>query len=85
MKNKLHWEIEDQVYHNTDLPMMQHWNISPEFNNYFKIKAYDENNRLLAPIHSDGYYSGLYGVKEKSKAITYNTDLKRITTIIEGV
>ncbi len=84
-KNILRWEIEDQVWHATDLPMVQHWNISPEFNNYFKMYSFDESGQTLKQQIGTGYYSGLYGIKESTDVISFKSKMKKIKTVIEAI
>jgi hypothetical protein len=81
-KNKHAWEIIDELDHNTGYQIRQLWHPSDDFFELFTINAFDENNLAVHPVITDGWYSGLYGVKEKCKQITYTTQGKKITTII---
>ena len=84
-KDQLCWEIEDQLEHDTDLPMIQYWNIGPTFKSHFVIESFDEQEQPLSPQFTTGYYSGQYGVKESTEVITFMTSLKKIKTIIQGI
>lgn len=81
-KNEVSWEIIDRVEHQTELPIKQYWNTSPEFLTHFSIFARDEQNQLIEPSWQDAYYSSHYGVKEKSQAIVFSTLTKTIKTQI---
>lgn len=82
-KGKAHWEIEDELFHNSGLSMKQIWNPSPSFKNDFEIIAEDAEGNLLEPIFAKGYYSGLYGVKEDTTVIVFETSTKKIKTTIQ--
>jgi hypothetical protein len=82
-KEKAQWDVEDVVNHATGHPIHQYWNISPEFEAMgFKIEATDGQGNELAVQHQEGWYSGLYGVKEKTKALVISTYDKTIKTRI---
>jgi hypothetical protein len=80
-KNSLKWEVDDDVNHNTNLPIQQIWNINPDFADKVNIKSRDENVELIAEL-SDGWYSTCYGMKERAGQILFKTNRKRITTEI---
>ena len=82
-KNKIQWIIEDEVVHDTDLPIIQHWNISPEFPKYFTITAMDEDQKTIEPTMRSGYFSKKYGIKEESKIISFSSEGNKIITIIK--
>jgi hypothetical protein len=81
--NKPQWEIEDKVNHTTGLPIIQNWHIDAQFEEYFKIEAFDAKGVKLVPYQTRGYYSGQYGVKETTTIISFQTTLESIKTIIQ--
>jgi len=83
-KNKLRWEITDVLEHNTDQPMLQIWNPAPGFSDKYRISATDETG-ILNPEMQQGWYSGLYGQKERTDKIVFSSRGKQITTIIESI
>lgn len=82
-KSKPHWIIEDEMIHNTKLPIKQYWNIHPDFLAQFKIRAKGEKGEVLHPEFQKGWYSSYYGIKEESTAILFETKGKKIVTTIE--
>jgi len=80
-KNSLKWEVIDDIYHNTDLPIKQIWNIHPDFADKVNIRSRDENVDLIAEL-SDGWYSSHYGKKEYAKQLIFSTIKRSITTEI---
>jgi hypothetical protein len=83
-KNKLRWEIIDVLEHNTEYPMLQIWNPAPGFAEKYLISATDETG-ILKPEMQQGWYSGLYGQKERTDKIVFSSREKQITTIIESI
>lgn len=81
-KKKSEWVIEDYLDHDTNLPMKQWWNLSPEFESIFNISAFDENDDIIKPKVLEGWFSNHFGVKEKTKVIVYNSNTKKIKTTI---
>jgi hypothetical protein len=82
-KEKAQWEIEDVVDHATDHPIYQYWNIGPDFEAMgFQIEATDGQGNSLPVQTQEGWYSGLYGVKEKTKVLVISTYDKTIKTRI---
>lgn len=84
-KNQLKWEVQDVLKHHTGYPIKQIWNPSEEFFNNYSIKAYDGNKQPIEPIYQDGFYSGLYGIKEPSKQIIFTSNGTKITTVIHKI
>ena len=78
------WEITDKVNHNLDLPIRQIWNLHPDFFNSLSIEAQDENGNPIAVIKENHWFSGKYGVKEKSIACIFEVTGRTIKTIIKS-
>jgi hypothetical protein len=83
-KNKLKWEITDNIDSPVDLPMTQIWNPYEKFDILFSISAFDKSERLLQTSFKDGWYSGKYGKKEPTTQILYTSARRYIRTIIES-
>ena len=82
-KNKLKWIITDEVNDNLNLPLVQIWNPGKSFlKNYF-ISSSDKNGNILKENFSDSWYSGYYGLKEKTNQLVFSSHLTKINTIIE--
>ena len=76
------WMIEDTVTHNTDNPVVQHWNLHPNWANYLSFSAVDEHGRALEPNFSEGYFSGHYGELSPAPHLTFATRTATIRTTI---
>lgn len=85
LKNQLKWEVEDTLNHHTQYPIKQIWNPSENFLNNYSIKAYDSNKQPIEPLYQDGFYSGLYGIKEPSKQIIFTSNGNKISTVIHKI
>ena len=82
-KDKVKWLIEDELQHNTNLPIYQYWNVSPNFEYLFQISAIDDQGIPVSLTIKDGYYSGLYGQKDKTKVFVFETCSKKLQTTIQ--
>ncbi|MBN1252712.1 MAG: alginate lyase family protein [Bacteroidales bacterium] len=82
-KNQLKWEIIDQTnYQGKELKYL-HWNINPEFNKYLNIETYDKTGNTINNEYITGWYSELYGQKEKVNQLIFKTESNYIKTIIQ--
>ena len=81
-KTQLSWEVNDSLQHKEDLPMIQIWNITDDFEVKFNIEAFDTEGVEIPKKYVQGYYSGMYGIKEKSRVIYFETKSKSIKTYI---
>ncbi len=81
-KAELLWEIQDEVLNKKVKLLKQYWHINPVVINNVQIEAFDEANNKIEPIIEQKWFSGYYGVKEKSIRYTFPTYGKRINTKI---
>lgn len=84
-KEKLYWEIKDEVLHNTGIPIKQYWHPNPSFFDRFEIRAKDIAGNEITAQYETGYYSGLYGIKEEVKQLVFTSKTKEITTTISEI
>lgn len=83
-KEEQRWEVIDQMDHQTNLPMHQHWQPGPAFAKLGgTLQAVDGDGNILEAIAEEGYYSPLYGVKEPFTSLRYTTHNKTIKTTIQ--
>ena len=79
------WEIKDEL---VNMPggatMRQLWHLPLNRKNKVIIKAKDEKGTALSPIKQDGWYSSLYGQKEKTEECNFSSTNNFIDTIIEA-
>ena len=79
------WEIKDEL---VNMPggatMRQLWHLPLNRKNKVIIKAKDEKGTTLSPIKQDGWYSSLYGQKEKTEECNFSSTNSFIDTIIEA-
>jgi hypothetical protein len=67
------WEITDKVVNKGKKIIRQYWHIHPDYVNEIQIVAKDKNGNQLVPVIEEKWYSSYYGVKEKSKRLTFVT------------
>jgi hypothetical protein len=80
---QLHWVVEDEFLNAPpDLPMEQLWHPSEAFLKQFELKAYDSHGNPLPITSTEGWYSGLYGVKTPTPALVVTTPGRFIRTEI---
>jgi hypothetical protein len=76
------WVITDQLDQPTEVPLVQHWNLHPNWEDYLSISAEDENGQLLEANLSTGYFSGHYGEIMEVPHITFAASGTTIRTSI---
>jgi len=75
------WEVEDQILNKPkDLLLRQLWHT--RFLDDLEFNSYDDDKSVI-PLIQMGYYSDLYGSKEKCNQIEFSTDGNIITTTIK--
>ena len=77
------WEVIDVVENTNGITKYQYWHINPEFKNTIKIEAFDVDNREIEPLVEEKWFSGYYGVKEKSIRLTFATNKSSFKTTIK--
>jgi len=77
------WEIKDEL---TDIPaglkLLQLWHQPISLKNKVTITAMNPGAGNILPCERDGWYSSLYGQKEKTKELYFSTENKLIDTTI---
>ena len=82
-KDKPEWHIHDEVLGApAGAVIKQLWHLFPANSTCVNIAAKDANNNDLTVNQADGWYSGLYGVKEKSAEYYFCTTENMIHTTI---
>jgi len=80
------WEIKDEVTHApTGMAMRQLWHLPLKLKNSISIIAKDKDGSELAGHTKDGWYSSLYGQKEKTEESYFSTANNVIETIIKMI
>jgi len=77
------WEISDELFHKTNLPLLQYWHPSKSFFDKFEISAKTIDGSEIIPLIEEGYYSSLFGQKESSIQIVFTTQQTKIITTIK--
>lgn len=80
-KSDLKWEVEDSVVENVT-QIEQYWNIDPAASFSIKISSVNKRQANLAPLVSQGQYSGYYGYKQESILQAYASEDGFIKTTI---
>lgn len=84
LKSENKWVIEDWLENAPDdLPIHQIWHPSDSFFEHFSIQAFTQNGSELMVALTEGWYSGLYGVKEPAQRLVFTTLERYIRTEIQ--
>ena len=76
------WEVEDTVLNKGKRKIYQYWHLHSDYMDKIEIISKDNNDRLLKPRIEEKWYSGYYGVKERSIRYTFVTDGDKFNTEI---
>ncbi|PHS07661.1 MAG: heparinase [Kordia sp.] len=76
------WEFEDKIENKGQEAMYQYWHLHPEYKDKITIKAKDALGKEITPIIEEKWFSGYYGVKEKSIRLTFVTQEDTFNTTI---
>jgi len=82
-KGENKWEVEDIIENANDKTIYQYWHINPKFQDTITIDTFDSNNQKLEPLVEEKWFSGYYGVKEKSIRLTFATNNNKFKTTIK--
>ncbi len=81
-ENKLEWQIIDTLENVIGKRKIQYWHLNPRYKENITIESKDERGELIEPIVEEKWYSGYYGIKEKSLRFAFeSTSNKLLTTI----
>ncbi len=78
-----HWIVEDELINKVNKEMSQYWHLHPDYFDDIEIDAIDAKGNLLEPIIEEKWFSGYYGVKEKSIRYTFKTKGDKFKTTIK--
>lgn len=76
------WTITDKIENIHGGTIYQYWHIHPGYLDKIKIETFDKNGVFLEPLLEEKWYSGYYGVKEKSIRLTFVTNTNIFNTQI---
>lgn len=76
------WKITDIIQNKGNNTMYQYWHIHPEYKHDVEIITTDENNQPITPLIEEKWFSGYYGVKEKSIRLTFASEKNVFNTTI---
>jgi hypothetical protein len=78
------WRILDEISGmNGDLEIKQLWHIPLSLHNKISLKATEAKGTEIQPLSRDGWYSSLYGQKEKTREFYFSTENAIIDTTIK--
>ncbi|WP_299883694.1 alginate lyase family protein [uncultured Lacinutrix sp.] len=77
------WEVVDVIENAKNKTIYQYWHINPDFEDTITIDAFDVDNRKLEPLIEEKWFSGYYGVKERSIRFTFATNKNSFRTTIK--
>ncbi|AXG68976.1 heparin-sulfate lyase [Kordia sp. SMS9] len=77
------WEIQDIVQNKKEHALYQYWHVHPDHFDKVNISTKDDQGNELKPLVEETWFSGYYGIKEKSLRITFTTERSNMTTSIQ--
>ena len=83
IKGKLQWEIIDEVESSLDRPIQQYWHPSKYFIQNFSFESKDDFGNSINIKSEEGFYSSLYGQKELTQQLYFETKKRKIKTTIK--
>lgn len=81
-KGENKWEVTDNVENQGDKTIYQYWHLHPDHVDAIKITTTDKNGEQLEPLIEEKWFSGYYGVKEKSIRLTFTSKYNVFNTSI---
>ena len=82
-RGKNMWEITDTICNKGDKEIYQYWHLHPDHEKAIEIRTNDEDGNLLTPSIEEKWFSGYYGVKEKSIRYTFASKKNVFHTTIQ--
>jgi hypothetical protein len=80
------WEIRDEIVDApAEMAMRQLWHVPLQLRNPVSIEAWEKSGIPLTAENRDGWYSSLYGQKEKTNECYFSTRDRFIKTLIKVV
>jgi len=76
------WEITDEIKKIENKIIRQYWHINPAYIDKIQIVTRDKDGNQLVPTVEEKWYSSYYGVKKKSKRLTFVTSGNVFNTTI---
>jgi len=76
------WQVTDVIQNKGDRKIYQYWHLHPDHVDAIEIITTDENNNLIEPLTEEKWFSGYYGVKEKSIRLTFASEKNVFNTTI---
>lgn len=84
IKSENKWLIEDWLENApNELPIHQIWHPSESFFEHFSIQAITQNGSELTVAVTEGWHSGVYGVKEPARRLVFTTLERYIRAAIQ--
>lgn len=77
------WEITDSIKNKGNRKIYQYWHLHPEQLDAIVISTLDEDGRNIEPVIEEKWFSGYYGIKEKSIRYTFETSGNKLNTKIK--
>lgn len=81
-KGELTWDITDTIKGISGQEIAQYWHLNPKTIEKIAIETFDNKGNKLEPVIEDKWYSGYYGLKEKSIRLTFRTTTNVLKTKI---
>ncbi|AZJ35040.1 heparinase [Tenacibaculum singaporense] len=76
------WQVNDNVKNKGNKKIYQYWHLDKKYLENIEIISKDEDGNLLKPLIEEKWYSGYYGVKERSVRLRFETNKSQFNTEI---
>ena len=76
------WILSDVVQNKGNRKIYQYWHLHPDYIDSIEITTINEDGKQLLPLVEEKWFSGYYGVKEKSIRFTYSSEKNIFNTTI---
>lgn len=78
------WQVTDEVFHKPDnMTIRQLWHLPLSSKYIVAFTAKDQEGKELEIHKGEGWFSGLYGQKEKANEYYFSTEKNKVATIIK--
>ncbi|KAB8152156.1 heparinase [Kordia sp. TARA_039_SRF] len=76
------WEVTDTIHNKGNKTIYQYWHLNPAYVDAIEITTTDEDGNKIQPLIEEKWFSGYYGVKEKTIRLTFASEKNVFNTTI---
>ena len=76
------WSVSDVIQNKGNRKIYQYWHLHPDYLDAIEIITINEDGKEILPVIEEKWFSGYYGVKEKSIRLTFASEKNVFNTSI---